>query len=79
MQEAYRLRAAGLGKSSLEASECLLMLARWALPQKKYELCLQLLTECLRIRKANPAFSKQLQDANALVREMYERIRNGRS
>jgi hypothetical protein len=60
MQEAYRLRAMSLGKSSLEASECLLTMARWALPQKKYELCLQLLTECLRIRKSNSNFSRNI-------------------
>jgi hypothetical protein len=36
MQEAYRLRALGLGKSSMEVSDCLFILAKWSLKDKKY-------------------------------------------
>lgn len=36
MQEAYRLRSQCLGKSSLEASEALLVLAKWNLAARKY-------------------------------------------
>lgn len=61
MQESYRLRALGLGKSSLEVSDCLFTMAKWSLKEKKYENCLQLVMECLRIRKANPTYTKQLQ------------------
>lgn len=31
MQEAYRLRAQGLGKSSIEASDCLYTMAKWSI------------------------------------------------
>lgn len=31
MQEAYKLRSLGLGKSSIEASSCLLTLSKWHL------------------------------------------------
>jgi hypothetical protein len=44
MQEAYRLRAQGLGKSSIEASDCLYTMARWSLAEKNYENCLQYAT-----------------------------------
>lgn len=60
MQESYRLRAQGLGKSSLEASNCLFCLTNWTLSQKKFENSLQYAMECLRIRKSNPAFEKDL-------------------
>ena len=58
MLEAYRLRVQGLGKSSLEASNCLFALASWNLTDKKFEGCVQFAMECVRIRKSNPAFSR---------------------
>lgn len=61
MQESYRLRSQGLGKSSLEASECLFLLSKWCLAEKKYEACLQYVMECMRIRKTNPTFTKELE------------------
>jgi len=36
MQESYRLRAQGHGKSSLEASNSLFVLSQWCLEDKKY-------------------------------------------
>lgn len=74
MQESYRLRVQGLGKSSLEASNCLLALASWTLADKKFDSCLQFAMECLRIRKSNPAFAKELEEVHGLIVRMYEEI-----
>lgn len=75
MQEAYRLRCQCMGKSSLEASEALLVLSRWLLKEKKYESCLQFVMECLRIRRTNISFEKELQEVNQLIYEIYETIK----
>jgi hypothetical protein len=41
MQESYRLRVKAIGKNSIEASNCLETLAKWAFSNKYWEDCLQ--------------------------------------
>ena len=60
----------------MEASEALLVLSRWLVREKKYDNCLQSVMECLRIRKLNPTFEKELEEVKQLIFEVYETIKD---
>ena len=65
-----------VGKSSLEASDALLVLSKWFLKEKNYENCLQFVMECLRIRKVNSSFEKELKEVSQIIYEIYATIKD---